>query len=233
MAILILGIAIRLMSDNDVHIDKSFSQEKEVIEFDPVVDWRGFTEQDFENMQVNKMYDVNYGYNHDFYAGDLLLCVKHAVHTVNLIDIMPHIMKDGCTPNAELKEMLGCGMQYEINELRKMTYSEFQDEVSIHLKNLVTKSKMLLPREKTVLAEAINKPIPESWAYEDFKQKLQLAKELVRNGETLANFEKKYIISDKRQNLLLHGGNKQLMKKLKKELEKDKEIKKILSAPSR
>jgi len=197
------------------------------VEYFDVVDWRGFTESDFENLQANKKYDPKYGYNTDFYAGDLLLSITHAVHTDNIIDITPYYMKDG-NPT----EFLGCSLEYTIEDLRQLTYPEFQEAVTEHLNYLIFDSKEL-PEIKETMIKNMEKPSPESWANKHFEQKLYLAKELIGEGESLDSIEKNYIAPDKKQNLLLHGGTKSLIKKLKKSLDKDKEIKKLLFANSR
>ena len=83
------------------------------------------------------------------------------------------------------------------------------------------------------MAENMSKPAPRSWAYADLYELTEVSKNLIREkGKTLDEIEKllQQKNNRKRQNVLLHGGSKNLMKKLVKELEKDKEIKKILSA---
>lgn len=218
---------------NDVHFDKIISQESEAVEFDPVVDWRGFTEQDFENLQANRKYDSAYAYNPAFYAGDVKLRIEDSVCSRQEKFISLYALENGGTPEAHLHEFYNA-LPLKISEVKEMTYEAFQDKVESHLQELLKSKKHMLPAEKTFLAENLEKPSPKSWAAAHLLELTKLSKELIRNkGKSLTDIEKEWVKPGSRKVKLLHGSSKNLMNKLKKELEKDKEIKKILSNTGR
>ena len=206
---------------------KKVEQYQDVV---PVVDWRGFTEQDFENLQADRMYDPKYEYNHIFYAGDVMLSVEDSVR-YNEKSINLYALENGGTPEASFHNFYkSIGLQ--MPEVKKMTYEEFQDKVESHLRDAIRSDKHdMLPAQKIFLAENLAKPSPKSWAYAHLYELTALSKELIReDGKSLSDIEKEWVKPNSRKVKLLHGGSKNLMSKLKKELEKDKEIKKILSA---
>lgn len=104
--------------------------------------------------------------------------------------------------------------------------------VESHLREAIRNdNRRMLPKEKIFLAENLAKPSPKSWAYAHLCELTALSKELIReDGKSLSDIEKKWVKPNSRKVKILHGSSKNLMKKLTKELEKDKEIKKILSA---
>ena len=209
---------------------KKVEQYQDVV---PVVDWRGFTEQDFENLQANRKYDSAYAYNPTFYAGDVKLCIEDSVCSRQEKFISLYALENGGTPEAHLHEFYNA-LPLKMSEVKEMTYEAFQDKVESHLQELLKSKKHMLPAEKTFLAENLEKPSPKSWAAAHLLELTKLSKELIReDGKSLSDIEKEWVKPGSRKVKLLHGSSKNLMKKLTKELEKDNEIKKILSDPSR
>lgn len=207
-------------------MDGKVEQYQDVV---PVVDWRGFTEQDFENLQANRKYDSAYAYNPAFYAGDVKLRIEDSVCSRQEKFISLYALENGGTPEAHLHEFYNA-LPLKMSEVKEMTYEAFQDKVESHLQELLKSKKHMLPAEKTFLAENLEKPSPKSWAAAHLLELTKLSKELIRNkGKSLTDIEKEWVKPGSRKNVLLHGGSKNLMKKLKANLEKDKEIKKILS----
>lgn len=207
-------------------------EESQQEEFASDIDWRGFTEQDFENLQAGRKNDPRYEFNHHFYAGDLKISLGES-WDYSFVDISLWTLKNGGTPEASLQIIMPTNLQFDIGEIKEMTYEDFQHKLESHLNYVTKSSKYLTDEEKSVLAENMSKPAPKSWAYKDLHELTEVSKHLIhKKGNTLDEIEKLLQQKNhrKRQNVLLHGGSKNLMKKLIKELEKDKEIKKILSA---
>lgn len=206
------------------------AQKEDVV---PVVDWRGFTERDFENLQADKMYTPGYEFNRNFYAGDLKISIMMGSHwNRDLVDISFWMLEKGDTFAFVPVNIKPTNLQFDIKELKGMTYEEFQAKLEKHLYHITHDSKFLRDEEKEKLLSSIETASPKSWTYEDLYELTALSKALIKeDGKTLSYIEKEYVLPKPmhRKNVLLHGGSKNLMKKLTKELEKDKEIKKILS----
>ncbi len=199
----------------------------------PLIDWRGFTERDFENLQADKMYTPGYEFNRNFYAGDLKISILMGSHwNRDLVDISFWMLEKGDTYASVPVNIKPTNLQFDIKELKGMTYEEFQAKLEKHLYHITHDSKFLRDEEKEKLLSSIETASPKSWTYEDLYELTELSKALIKeDGKTLSDIEKEFVLPKPmhRKNVLLHGGSKNLMKKLTKELEKDKEIKKILS----
>lgn len=218
----------------DVSIGKAVLQEKEE-DFGPFVDWRGFTEQDFENLQADKTNDPDHKFNRDFYAGDLKLHIEDDLQPYGYQgkNITLWYLDNGGTLKASPRNILGTSLALNMSEVKEMTYEEFQNKVESHLRYQISANKPLASDAKNVLEENMEKTSPKNWAYAHLYGLTMLSKELIRNEDkTLADIEKEWVKPNNRKNVLLHGSSKNLMKKLKANLEKDKDIKNLMSRPT-
>ena len=202
-------------------------------EFTPHVDWRGFTQQDFGNLQADRKYDSNCQFNSVFYAGDLQLHITDAEWNYTDKQIRLFSLDHGGTPEAHPHEVAG-RLTLNMDEIRSMTYEDFQDKVESHLCHLIRDSLYTSQEEKDALIGIMKEPSPKSWAYAHILDLTSVSKELIRNdGKTLQDIEREWVKPNSRKNMLLHGSSKNLMKKLEASLKKDKEIKKLLSRSGR
>ena len=194
--------------------------------FAPHIDWRGFTEQDFENLQADKKFDPQYRFNREFYAGDLKLQIRDCILYSNEKQITPWLLDNEMV--SESRNIASTNLILSMGIIRRMTYEKFQDTIESHLRYLVRESECLTPAEKYALASRMEKPSPESWAREYLLDLISLSRQLIREGKVLSDIEQDWVKPNDRTNVLLFGGSEILMQKLDASLRKDAGIQKIL-----
>lgn len=187
-------------------------------DFEPHVDWRGFTELDFCKMKANKRYDPQYQFNREFYAGDLKLQIRDSMMYADEKHITFWFLDDEEFPDSHNITSSNTVLSMEVIE--KMSYKDFQSMVEAHLCFLIRESELLTMDEKHILAVNMDKQFPEKWADEYLLDLISLSRQLIRKGKTLSDIEQDWVIPNDRANILLFGSSENLMQQLDANLRK-------------
>ena len=191
------------------------AEEKEIMD---LVDWKGFTEEDFEKF---KEWDgkSKADFSRQFFAGNMCMKIpdseelstgERAYRDVDFVVLRPE--------GPSTFDTMHFHSEFDLPALN---YDDFKGKINETLTYLVNNCHM----------DEILDARPDKWAAGYCDELTADAKQFLNEGKSFEAFEKEVIKKNPRLNASLFGSSKELAKKIRKNLEKDKEMKAFLEKP--
>lgn len=191
------------------------AEEKEIMD---LVDWKGFTEEDFEKF---KEWDgkSKADFSRQFFAGNMCMKIpdseelstgERAYRDVDFVVLRPQ--------GPSTFDTMHFHSEFDLPALN---YDDFKGKINETLTYLVNNCHM----------DEILDARPDKWAAGYCDELTADAKQFLKEGKSFEAFEKEVIKKNPRLNASLFGSSKDLAKKIRKNLEKDKEMKAFIEKP--